>query len=51
MALDRSTIVNLKQISSFTRLDENRRSTISFLNGQTHLIGSVGLTRLRKQMG
>jgi DNA-binding LytR/AlgR family response regulator len=49
VVLDRSTIVNLKQISTFTQLDENSRSTITFLNGQTHLIGSTALIGLQTQ--
>lgn len=50
LMLDRSTIVNRKQISSYTRTGIGRTATITFLNGEEHQIGSTAHRRLREML-
>ena len=45
--LDRSTIVNKEQVVSYTRQGFGRSAMITFINGETHQIGSTALQRLR----
>ena len=45
--LDRSTIVNKAQVVSYTRQGFGRSAMITFINGETHQIGSTALQRLK----
>lgn len=45
--LDRSTIVNKAQVVSYTRQGFGRSGMITFINGETHQIGSTALQRLK----
>ena len=47
ISLDRSTIINREQVASFSQLDDNRTSTITFQNGQVLEIGATALRRLK----
>ncbi|MGJ8654893.1 MAG: LytR/AlgR family response regulator transcription factor [Akkermansiaceae bacterium] len=47
VTLDRSTIVNKKHITSYTRLGAKRVAKVTFINGETHKIGSTALRRLK----
>lgn len=48
--LDRSTIINIQQIDSFSRLSADRTAIITFLNGHTLSIGPTALKRLKSVM-
>ncbi len=47
ITLDRSSIVNKKQIASYSKLDDNRTATITFNNDATLNIGPTALRRLK----
>lgn len=47
VSLDRSTIVNRRKISTFTRLNSDNKAEITFLNGHTVEIGPTAFSRLQ----
>lgn len=47
VSLDRSTIINKKQVDSFSGLGEGRTASILFLNGSTCIIGPAARRRLK----
>jgi two-component system LytT family response regulator len=47
VSLDRSTIVNLKQVSSFSRGSDSRKGIITFSNGRTAEVGATAFRRLQ----
>ena len=50
-ALDRSTIINRKQVASFSQLRSDRTAKITFRNQHTLEIGATALRRLKSIMG
>lgn len=50
-SLDRSVIINRKEVASFSKLGEGRTATITFQNEHTLKIGATALRRLKTIVG